>query len=234
MISSGSKMDENGSPASGTTSRSGISAPYVPQEIRINAGSPASEWQRATPITFRSDWQGKHLESDRKTQVRALWSKNTLYLRFECAYRELFLFDDSDLSGRRDNLWDRDVVEAFLQPDPNQEGRYKEFEVSPNGMWIDLDISPGRTADLKSGLQRSVMVDEKAHVWIAELAIPLASLVQHFDSRTIWRANFFRIEGTQEPRLYMTWQPTNTPQPEFHVPRAFGDLRFKQPPASLQ
>lgn len=226
-------MDEKGSPAPGTTSHSGISASYVPQEIRIDAASPASEWQRATPITFCSDWRGRHLESDRKTQVRAMWSKNTFYLRFECAYRELFLFDDSDLSGRRDNLWDRDVVEAFLQPDPNQEGCYKEFEVSPNGMWIDLDISPGRTVDLESGLQRSTVLNEKAHLWIAELAIPLASLVQYFDSRTIWRANFCRIEGTQEPRVYMTWQPTNTPQPEFHVPHAFGDLRFEQPKQSL-
>ena len=40
---------------------------------------------------------------------------------------------------------------------------YREFEVSPNGMWIDLDIFPGGLADLKSGLKKSVFLDEKAH-----------------------------------------------------------------------
>ena len=57
-------------------------------------------------------------------------------------------------------LWDRDVAEAFLQPDPSRERYYREFEVSPNGMWIDLDIFPGGLADLKSGLKKSVVLDE--------------------------------------------------------------------------
>ena len=64
-------------------------------------------------------------------------------------------------NGRRDHLWDRDVAEAFLQPDPSRAHYYREFEVSPNGMWIDLDIFPGGLADLKSGLKKSVFLDEK-------------------------------------------------------------------------
>ncbi len=95
--------------------------------------------------------------------MRVLWSATTLYLRFECRYRDLYVFEDSDSNGRRDHLWDRDVAEAFLQPDPTREHNYREFEVSPNGMWIDLDIFPGGLADLKSGLKKSVFLDEKAH-----------------------------------------------------------------------
>jgi len=124
---------------------------------------------------------------------------------------------------------DRDVAEAFLQPDSSRARFYKEFEVSPNGMWIDLDISPNGLADLKSGLQHSVFLDEKAHTWAAELAIPLKALTSNFDSNAVWRANFYRIEGTKEPRRYFAWQPTRTPQPDFHVPTAFGKLRFGAP-----
>jgi alpha-galactosidase len=149
-------------------------------------------------------------------------------LRFECRYRELYLFDDSDPNGRRDQLWDRDVAEAFLQPDPSRERNYKEFEVSPNGMWIDLDIFPGGHADLKSGMARSVFLDKKGHRWAAELAIPIIALTANFDPKAIWRANFYRVEGTKEPRTYMAWQPTRTPEPNFHVPAAFGRLRFGQ------
>jgi len=206
-----------------------IVAAFVNHEMTLNAAHPGGEWEHAQPTTFCSDWQGKNPDELRATEVRVMWSWQTLYLRFECPYRELYLFTDSDSDGRRDHLWDRDVAEAFLQPDPSKEGHYREFEVSPNGMWIDLAIFPGGPADLKSGLKKSVVLDEKAHRWTAELAIPLKALTASFDARAVWRANFYRVEGTKEPRAYMAWQPTRTPEPNFHVPSAFGRLRFAEP-----
>jgi len=195
-------------------------------ELLLDAARPAVAWDTAPPITFCSDWQGKNPDPGRQTRVRVLWSPSILYLRFECRYRELHVFADSDPNGRRDQLWDRDVAEAFLQPDPSQAHAYKEFEVSPNGMWIDLDISPGAKPDLKSGLRRSVVLDEKAHTWSAELAIPMKALTDKFNPSATWRVNFYRVEGTEEPRGYYAWQPTHTPQPNFHVPSAFGRMRF--------
>jgi alpha-galactosidase len=195
-------------------------------DIALNAAQPASEWQGATPAVFCWDWQGKNPSPDRETRVRALWTQETLFLRFECRYRELHMFSDSDPSGRRDQLWDRDVAEAFLQPDPSRPDAYKEFEVSPNGLWIDLDISPGQKPDLRSEMKRSVVLDEKAHTWAAELAIPIKALTASFDPSAIWRVNFFRVEGQEEPRGYYAWRPTHTPQPNFHVPSAFGRMRF--------
>jgi len=207
-----------------------IVATYIDHELRLDASHIAEEWQNAGAVTFSSDWQGKNADPERETKVLVLWSRQHLYLRFECRYRELFVFEDSDPNGRRDHLWDRDVAEVFLQPDPSRAGFYREFEVSANGMWIDLDIFPGGRADLKSGLQRSVTVNEKSHTWTAELAIPMKSLTANFDPSAIWRANFYRVEGRHEPRAYVAWQPTNTPQPNFHVPSAFGRLRFAPAP----
>jgi alpha-galactosidase len=208
------------------SSSSELVATYVSHEISLDASHPAAEWKQALPIAFSSDWQGENPDSSRETRVRVLWSERTLFLRFECRYRELHLFPDSEPNGRRDHLWDRDVAEAFLQPDPSRERFYREFEVSPNGMWIALDIFPGGRADLESGLERSVFLDEKSLTWSAELGIPLRLLTARFDASAMWRANFYRIEGQQEPRSYLAWQPTHTPQPNFHVPRAFGWLRF--------
>ena len=149
-------------------------------------------------------------------------------MRFECRYRELFTFDDSDPNGRRDQLWDRDVAEVFLQPDPSRARYYRELEVSPNGMWVDLDIFPEGRRDLGSGLQRSVWLDPEHHAWMAELAIPMRALAADFDPSAEWRLNFFRVEGLREPRFYSAWRATNTPQPNFHVPEAFGKLRFQR------
>jgi len=204
-----------------------IVAAAVSHDIRLDAAHPAAEWKKATPVFFSADWQGKNADQSLETSVAALWSPQNLYLRFVCRYRELNMFTDSDPNGRRDHLWDRDVAEAFLQPDSSRQHFYEEFEVSPNGMWIDLDVGPGMLNDLKSGLQRSVYVDEQRKIWTAELSIPLRALTHDFDPKAVWRANFYRIEGKKEPRKYLAWQPTGTPEPNFHVPSAFGTLRFQ-------
>jgi len=205
-----------------------VVASRVAQEMPLDARHPVPEWQTAGSVRFCSDWQGLHPDPERQTEVRLLWTPKTLYLRFECRYRELFVFEDSDPSGRRDHLWERDVAEAFLQPDPSRPRCYREFEVSPNGMWIDLDIFPEGRSDLKSGLAHSVWLDQEGHRWAAELAIPMKALTAQFDPEAVWRTNFYRVEGTQEPRFYSAWRATGTPQPNFHVPSAFGTLRFEE------
>jgi len=209
------------------TSSNEIIAVHVKQPIALDAAHPTNDWRRATPISFCHDWQGKNPDPDRETTVRVLWSPETLYLRFECRYRELHVFEDADANGRRDQLWERDVAETFLQPDSSRERYYEEFEVSPNGFWIDLDVSPGPLADLRSGLKHSVALDEANKTWAAELAIPMKALTKDFDPHAVWRVNFFRVEGKEEPRHYYAWQATHTPQPNFHVPSAFGRMRFE-------
>jgi alpha-galactosidase len=204
-----------------------ITAVKIAHEIALDARHPATEWSAAEAVSFCADWQGKNADPGRQTSVRALWTPQTLYLRFECRYRELFVFDDSEANGRRDQLWDRDVAETFLQPDPSRARYYREFEVAPNGMWIDLDIFPEGRQDLESGMTRSVWLDREAHVWAAELAIPLRALTAQFDPAAEWRVNFYRVEGPREPRLYSAWRATGTPAPNFHVPDAFGRMRFR-------
>ena len=190
-------------------------------------GFPASSsWECAAPLRFNADWQGKNADPKRETEVRLLWTHGALFLRFRARYRTISVFPDAEPSGRRDQLWDRDVAEAFLQPDRSNPRRYKEFEVSPNGCWIDLDIAPGEKHDLKSGLRRRVILDETSRMWTAELAIPMQCLLQKFDPALIWRVNFYRVEGAEEPRFYSAWRPTGTAVPNFHVPEAFGELVF--------
>jgi alpha-galactosidase len=185
-------------------------------------------WEGAPAIRFRSDWQGKNADPERETEVRLLWSREALYLRFAARFRGISVFADAEPNGRRDKLWDRDVAEVFLQPSGSSGIGYKEFEVSPNGFWIDLDIAPGKKRDLESGLKRRVSVDEKRKIWTAELILPMKSLTEDFDPAKEWRVNFFRVEGASEPRFYSAWRPTGTAVPNFHVPDAFGTLIFEK------
>ena len=187
-----------------------------------------SAWDQAAPLQFDADWQGENVDPERETEVRLLWTAGTLFLRFRAKYRTITVFPDAAPNGRRDQLWDRDVAEVFLQADPSNPRRYKEFEVSPNGYWIDLDIAPGEKHDLKSGMRRRVVLDENDKTWVAELAIPMKCLARQFDPKQKWKVNFYRVEGASEPRFYSAWRPTGTRVPNFHVPEAFGELVFAE------
>jgi hypothetical protein len=194
-------------------------------------GRPRSTaWESAQPVVFCSDWRGQNADPQRETEVRLLWSREFLFVRFRAQYREIHVFPEANT--RRDQLWLRDVAEVFIHPDTDGPRHYKELEISPNGSWLDLDINldlginAGRKSDLLCALRRKVTVDVLARVWIAELAIPMSCLTGRFHPEATWRINFFRVEGPEPARFYSAWRPTHTPQPNFHVPEVFGELRF--------
>src|SRR5580693_4912652 len=79
-------------------------------------GFPAEQvWENAPAIHFAHDWQGKNEDPGRKTEARLLWTRDALYVNFLARYRSLTVFADAESNGRRDQLWERDVVEVFLQ-----------------------------------------------------------------------------------------------------------------------
>ena len=189
---------------------------------------PISTWQKALALRFDHDWKGENSDPLRATEVRLLWTPETLFLRFHCNYKNITVFPHARADGWRYELWDRDVAETFLQPDSSDPFVYREFEVSPNGYWIDLAVSHGKIEELHSGLHRRVALDEKAKTWMAEVAIPMKYLTTQFNPKASWGANFFRIEGETEGRFYAAWSPTYSPKPNFHVPSAFGTLSFQE------
>jgi hypothetical protein len=193
------------------------------------AGFPHPEaWNNTQPVLFNTDWTGENVDPQLETEVRLLWTPSSIYLKFRARYRTITVFDDADPSGRRDHLWDRDVVEVFLQPDPSVPRRYKEIEIAPNGFWIDLDVDHGQLRNLKSGMQRRIVLGQPANTWTAEVSIPMKSLTDNFQPDATWHVNFFRVEGASEPRFYSAWRPTKTPQPNFHAPEAFAPLIFQR------
>jgi hypothetical protein len=180
------------------------------------------EWNKAMPVAFCSDWRGENPDPQRETEVRALWSNNYLYLRFCCRYREIYVYEGGN--SRRDQLWMRDVAEVFIHRAADELRRYREFEISPNGDWLDLEINAGEKFILMCNMKSRVIRDPEK--WIAELALPMETLTSEFNPEEIWRLNLFRIEGAEPNRFYSAWRSTNTPKPNFHIPERFGELLF--------
>jgi len=171
-----------------------------------------------------SFWQGGHR-----------WTKDSLYFLFICPYDSLYLKPNPDLSTETFQLWDWDVAEVFIGSDFQNIRRYKEFEVSPQSEWIDLDIDltkPHHEEGWKwnSGFQISTRIDHAAKIWYAAMRIPFAAIDQRppADGNT-FRINLFRAQGPPSQRKYIAWQPTMSDS--FHVPDRFGILRLVSNPA---
>jgi hypothetical protein len=186
-------------------------------------GLPSSDaWHAAEPATFCHDWRGENADPQRQTETRLLWSPEFLFIRFDCSYREIFAKEGSN--RRRDELWMEDVAEIFIQRSADELHRYREFEVSPGGDWLDLEINARQRSFLMCALRcRVVRNPEK---WIAEMGIPIDCLTPQFAPRETWRLNLFSIEGPEPNRFYSSWSPTYTPKPDFHRPEHFGKLLF--------
>src|SRR5207249_11564099 len=80
-----------------------------------------SSWERAVPLRFDADWQGKDADAQRETEVRLLWTTETLFLRFRAKYRTITVFPDAERNGRREQLWDRDGPVFRPKPQRSEE-----------------------------------------------------------------------------------------------------------------
>jgi len=132
-------------------------------------------------------------------------------------------------------LYQEDVVELFLAPDSLT--RYFEIEVNPLGAVFDavIDSPDGHRSTMKAdiswtcddlfqGIRRTIDVVETV------IRFPFKSLgrTTPADGET-WRANFFRIDRSPaRGDEFSAWQPTMKQPPDFHVPAAFGEIRFQR------
>ncbi|MBD0370461.1 MAG: carbohydrate-binding family 9-like protein [Pyrinomonadaceae bacterium] len=206
-----------------------ISAHRVKEEISASDFFHA-EWERARAVSLVRYWSGEDAPPERHTEARLIWSDKSLCVRFVCRQQEpLVISDEPQTEEKRLALWERDVCEIFIAPDADVPERYFEFEAAPTGEWIDLAIGwkrDGRETDwhYHSGMKAAGRIEE-ARVIIA-MSVPWEAFGRQPQAEEMWRANLFRCVGSGANRGYLAWQPTHTPQPNFHVPQAFGQLRF--------
>jgi len=188
-----------------------------------------SEWTKAEPVAITRKWSGEEAPASRHAEARIIWSDESLVVRFVCRQHEPPVVNSNlRLDQKTIGLWDRDVCEIFVAPDPSNPNRYFEFEAAPTGEWVDLAISLGQTGrqtdhGFHSGMTTAALITDDQLTII--IRIPWAEAMRKPERGDQWRVNLFRCIGTGNQR-YLAWQPTYTPEPNFHVPEAFGWLRF--------
>ena len=187
-------------------------------------------WENAEEVLIEKYWSGKAAPKGRHFTAKLLWSDSAFYIRFEANQAEpLVVSKAPNLKSKTKGLWDRDVCEIFVAPNSKEPNKYFEFEIAPNGEWIDLEIhrmSDERKTDLdyQSGMESAAKI-EIGKVLMA-MKIQWKAFGKTPKVKDIWKGNLFRCVGSGETRGYLAWSPTKTEMPNFHIPEAFGEFEF--------
>ncbi|MBS1799988.1 MAG: carbohydrate-binding family 9-like protein [Acidobacteria bacterium] len=203
-----------------------ITATEAKKDVDLNLNPGDSFWKKAQPVFIAADTMGK--PAPYKTEVRARWTKDNLYLLYTAPYDELNLKPNPDTVNETNRLWNWDVAETFIGWDYQNIRQYKELEVSPQGEWVDLNIDldkKGNRDAIKwnSGYKVAARIDKDKKIWYAAMKIPFSAI----DTRPpapgqTLRIGLFRCAGTTANRLILSWQPTMSMT--FHSPEHFGTL----------
>lgn len=199
----------------------------APHDVAVDTDAKSRFWSSAPVIIAEKDKNGKTLPGYR-TEVRSRWTREYLYFLFVCPYEVLLLKPNPDTHAETNQLWNWDVAEVFLGSDFHNIRRYKEFEISPQGEWIDLDIDLAKPHHEEgwiwnSGFQVTARIDHKSKIWYGAMKIPWSALGEASPAAgKTFRVNFFRSQGPLATRKDIAWQPTMSET--FHVPERFGLL----------
>jgi hypothetical protein len=206
-----------------------IESVHAAQDVSLDLDPTSPFWRASSPVYIENDTLGKVVPRYR-TEVRTRWTKNNIYVLFVCPYQQLYLKPSPTPQQETNQLWNWDVAEVFIGSDFKDIRRYKEFEVSPQAEWIDLDIDLHKPHHEEgwtwnSGFEVKARIDPAAHIWYATMRIPFAAI----DTRppapgNMMRINLFRSEGPPSHQQAVTWQAPM--KSTFHVPERFGLIRL--------
>lgn len=206
-----------------------IRSTWAESDPRLDSDPASSFWRNSEAIYMDADPYGRP-QPRYRTEVRTRWTTQNLYILFACPYEALNLKPNPNASAETNALWNWDVAEAFIGSDFKEIRRYKEFELSPQAEWVDLDIDldkPNHVDGWKwnSGLAVSARIDQAAHVWYGAMRIPYSAIdTRPAAAGNTLRINFFRCQGPTATRHFIAWQPPMSDT--FHVPERFGTLKL--------
>lgn len=206
-----------------------IQSNWADSDPVLDTDPASSFWRDAMQTYMDADPHGK-ADPRYRTEIRTRWTEKYLYFLFVCPYEKLNLKPDPNRLAETYQLWNWDVTEVFIGDDFKNIRRYKEFEVSPQGEWIDLDIDLNKAHHedgwkWNSGFEVSARIDEPARVWYGAMKIPYAAIDHRAAAAgKMLRINLFRSQGPASARHEIAWSAPMSDS--FHVPEQFGLLKL--------
>lgn len=176
-----------------------------------------------------------------ETKVSLCYDKSFIHINFTALEEESFYYNSS--LGTNGEIYNYEVMEAFIYHGTNDPQTYLEFEVAPNNVTFQAFIynpSKVRAAgaafdrfyidDLADdGITANTSLDHDADTWISDVLLPLGlfNVDKGKGKGTKWRMNFFRtITGptTYPNQTYGGWSVPD--EANFHMTPYFGEITF--------
>lgn len=158
-----------------------------------------------------------------------------VYLYYQVQGEELRAVNTKDFMS----VWEDSCVEFFMQR--NDEQAYRNFEFNVHGVLLASKHESKESAEqlsqeLMSSIERFTTIrhiykgDVQLSNWTLYAEIPKEAIGfssnEGLSKQTIG-ANFYKCgDETNEPH-FISWNPIDTPKPNFHVPQFFGSLIFE-------
>jgi hypothetical protein len=199
-------------------------------DLELSTDPASLVWANAPRVVTDRNYLSEPIAGP-PTEIRSRWTKEHLYLLYICPYDELNLKPDPDRTAETPKLWNWDVAEAFIGSEQDRIAHYREFQVSPQGEWVDLDIDrenpKGQTGGAwNSGFMVAARIDAEKKNWYGVMRIPFSSIdTRPPEAGRRFRAGLYRIAGVDAAKKYYAWRPTG--RTSFHVPEAFGAIRLE-------
>jgi hypothetical protein len=160
-------------------------------------------WKHAPAVHLTRYYSGEIAPQTRHAEARLLWTPEALCVRFQCPQAEpLVIGSAPQMKTKTIGLWNYDVCEIFVAPDANAPEHYFEFEVAPSGEWLDLEIKwkpDGRITNWEYASGMTAAGRRLACEICVAMCIPWAAFGRVPLAGDVWRANLFRIVGSDTP-----------------------------------
>ncbi|MEK3701835.1 MULTISPECIES: carbohydrate-binding family 9-like protein [unclassified Paenibacillus] len=175
-----------------------------------------------------------------KVEVKLCFTDERLHIRFQ-------VYEENPLircNSPGDPVYKDSCVEFFIQPLPDSDARYLNFELNAAGVLL-LQLGEGREQRIPLAQDSTELFQIKGdlHVnagqttgentcWTLEFSIPFAWLQSLFPDFTvasgqILRGNFYKCGDETDMPHYGCWNRVDSASPNFHLSSCFGELKFQ-------
>ena len=167
--------------------------------------------------------------------VHIAHNNQQVYLYYQVQGEELRAINTKDFMS----VWEDSCVEFFVQRKGDKV--YRNFEFNAHGVLLASKRESRESAtelseELMSSIYRFTTIQHvykegvQLSNWTLYAEIPKEALgftaTENLSEQAI-SANFYKCgDETSEPH-FISWNPIDTPKPDFHVPQFFGDLIFE-------
>lgn len=171
-----------------------------------------------------------------QTEVRMYYTDTDFHVRFQAYETEI----RAQYTKMNDPVYKDSCVEFFVNPDPDKDARYMNFEINPLGTMLVgmgtrrndrvlVDLRKEEGVAVCSSLHRDRISEYEGSCWTIELILSFAFFRKYYGEipfQSEWRlkGNFYKC-GDESPYPHFgCWNRIEAEHPDFHRPEFFGDI----------